>query len=103
MASNLGASLGQKFDKSGKKVAGEGMCREGAAHFKSQSNANAVLYHSFSVVDADAAAFSSAGTNAQKKHSGTSALVRTPTNIHSHASYPKITLIVSCQIYREAT
>lgn len=80
-------------------MAGEGMCREGAAHFKSQSDANAVLYHSFSATDADAAAFSSAGTNAQKICSGTSALVRTPTNIHSHASYPKITFIVSCQIY----
>lgn len=42
------------------------MCREGAAHFKSQSDANAVLHHSFSATDADAAAFSSAGTNAQK-------------------------------------
>lgn len=103
MASNLGASLGQKFDKPGKKMAVEGMCREGAAHFKSQSDANAVLYHIFSAVDADAAAFSSAGTNAQKRHSGISAVVRTPTNIHSHASYPKITFIVSCQIYGEAT
>lgn len=64
MASNLAALLEQKFDKPGKKTAGEGMCKEGAAHFKSQSDANAVLYHSFSAVDADAAAFSSAGTNA---------------------------------------
>lgn len=81
-------------------MAGEGMCREGAAPFKSQSDANAVSYHSFSATDADAAACSSAGT---KIRSGTSALVRTPTNIHSHASSPKITFIVSCQIYGEAT
>lgn len=73
MSSNLGALLMQKFDKSGKKMAGVVMVksawgegREGAAHFKSQSDANTVLYHIFPATDADAAAFSSAGTNVQK-------------------------------------
>lgn len=70
-----------------------------AVHIKSQSDANAVLYHGYSATSADTAAFCTAGTNTQETHSRTCGFVRTPTNMHSQASYTKIRFTVSCQIY----
>lgn len=76
------------------------MCREGRAHFRSQSDANAVLYHSFS---ASAMTLLGFPPQARETLSGTSAFVRTLSNIFSHPSDTKITFTATRQIYAEAT